>query len=230
MGRTGTMTTTHQIRFYESIVREYKELDTEITEGYVYDMLCALFKKHYLFDSYSADVVNPWVFSIKIITRGSAGQYSKKSICILQKDGKWGNVSILSCLKHPTHDTLVKNALRSEIHESQIQPLRDAVNPETFICPECGACGCEFHIDHFPTPFKTITEAFISERDLSFGTIALYRDPTTNYWLLSDRELAESWKSYHHTHARLRAICKTCNLSRGTGEKQPKPSHCLIVD
>lgn len=215
------------VAFYESL-RDTLPQETEIKDGFHYQSLVSLFRRHYQFDIYDPEVVKPYVFSVRDVVRGSKGQYKKKSITILKTDGTWGNVSILSCLKPPTQATLVRSAFRSEIHE-QIQPLRDAIKPEEFICPLCGSMTEDFHIDHFPAPFKSIVEAFISERDISEASLNLKKDTETNYWILEDRTIGESWREYHKTNARLRAICKTCNLRRGTGEKSSR-GKCLIVD
>jgi 5-methylcytosine-specific restriction endonuclease McrA len=79
-------------------------------------------------------------------------------------------------------------------------------------CPLCQSHASDWHVDHI-TPFKNLATHFIGERvaprDFDFSTEHGY--PT---FLPEDKDFEKAWADFHQEHARLRLICKPCNLKK----------------
>lgn len=210
--------------WYDNFIR-MRPLGTMYRPGdRFYTELSDLVKKHYDFTNYSKSFATPWEFTIY---NRKMGDRFRKSIGIRLTNGEFGNVSVKSCLSPPTKNTLLKNALRSEV-QADIDKIRATITQE-FACPLCGGVAVKFHIDHYPVSFQTLVERFGISPDEEIS-----KDPATNYWLLTNRTLASRWKEYHTANATLRPICATCNLRGGQWDTRTNPveklTHCILFD
>lgn len=68
----------------------------------------------------------------------------------------------------------------------------------------------DIHIDHIIL-FKELTDNFLKNK------INILTDFDDNYYngsMFKDKEFANEWFKYHLKHAKLRPLCKCCNLTR----------------
>jgi hypothetical protein len=84
-------------------------------------------------------------------------------------------------------------------------------------CETCGAslAAEHCHVDHaHPATFEQLIKGWLQSEHLTPDDIAIVRrkEYEQNSYL-EDPALAQSWIEYHAIHARLRCVCRRCNLS-----------------
>ena len=135
---------------------------------------------------------------------------------IVNSDGSMTDVSWRMCVtgKAKTSAQELLSALRYSI-EPQIQHHRQ--NTNTIVCPlcQCDLTSSGTHVDHV-VHFECVVDNFKQCNKLAIPD--KFDDATDGShrkcFRSIDNEFENTWKTYHHTHAVLRTICKTCNLTR----------------
>lgn len=121
-------------------------------------------------------------------------------------------------VKDTSREDLIK-ALRNSIYY-QIKEYKTTFDNK-FECELCKAKGTssrDFHVDHI-LEFKHIKDAFLSRFDPRTHPSTFRWDERGPTFYECDKELEESWKTYHAENASVRILCKTCNLARNRKDK-----------
>ena len=111
-----------------------------------------------------------------------------------------------------------KRALRCEI-QPQIDAFRQKL-PKHIVCPinNLRVPSAVASIDHVhPNTFAVLLRGWLSLCCVPLEKMET-RVTSDFRFELVDRNLAGSWKDYHRTHARLRALSKAANKALGDGE------------
>lgn len=117
------------------------------------------------------------------------------------------------------HAIWPKSAARKlmDVLRHLIAPDKIRFHDENFrgVCMTCGARIEHCHVDHaYPATFKRLTEDWLQSEHLTVYDVAIVNPSGyQRQSYLEDVALAESWIEYHQIHARLRCVCRTCNLS-----------------
>jgi hypothetical protein len=96
----------------------------------------------------------------------------------------------------------------------QIQKARMTMT--TLVCAVCQTTQ-SIVIDHYPVFFCTILNTFLKEKQILLSERNL--TIVNQRWLLSDEKLSVEWIEYHRKHARLRPLCRGCNLKNKPAKK-----------
>lgn len=131
---------------------------------------------------------------------------------IRHTDGSMSDVAWRRCLE-PT------NALREVAHVCR-SLVREQIN--TFrrdhfrgVCNTCGETITDCHVDHAPPDtFDSLVRKWLHVMRLSADDVVIlgargYEQPS----YFEDEILAPEWVEYHAINARLRCVCRRCNLS-----------------
>ena len=86
------------------------------------------------------------------------------------------------------------------------------------VCEESGKvlyAHDKSHVDHSGQPFVALVEDWLIENDLYYTDLKLVGPPTAKR--LQDKELSESWITYHRDYACLGIVDASANMSKGAG-------------
>lgn len=173
-----------------------------------YDILLELLKRHPHYDSKSKDMIN-----LKLIPN----VWNNKSLelRIVKEDGTDIDISwSKACIdgKSNTSETNLKKAMRSSI-DNQIHDFKERYNDN--ICQICKKETKQVHVDHIIF-FDTLVVEFINHKKMNKPTEFGDKEDGTNRpcFLNSDIGFESEWLEYHYRNAKLRILCKDCNLRR----------------
>lgn len=130
-------------------------------------------------------------------------------------DGTVWDFSWRNCLNPPTPEKRLTAILRTEIQDQiedfrncLIFPLQCPVSGDTITRISC-------HIDHQePDTFNALVTAWLRATGYSPDSIeTLHKEQYGGRASIKDRTIAEQWRSYHRSNARLRAVLAYANLS-----------------
>lgn len=130
-------------------------------------------------------------------------------------DGTLWDFSWRNCLTPPTPAKRLAFVLRSEIQE-QIEEYRNGIH-FPIKCPISGEVihrnNC--HIDHeYPDTFAALAEKWLRLTGYSPDSIKLlHKSQYGGRSSIKDRVIANQWRTYHRSKARLRAVSAFANLS-----------------
>jgi hypothetical protein len=127
-------------------------------------------------------------------------------------DGTKTDWSFYSCLDPPTAEDDALKGFRSAVR-SQIEDFKTEINYAA-PCPITNRPLLEddVHIDH-QVPFRKLVEDFLATRGLALRDVTVV--PTIDgqtTTVLADAALRDAWRTYHQTHAVLRAVSAEANL------------------
>ncbi len=142
---------------------------------------------------------------------------------------------IVGHIRHPpSHEARCSSAARHAIR-GQVDDFREgafcsrgAVSVPGVAAPiPCSACGCmvtqkfhRIHIDHYPEPFSTLWERFVSSGIVGVQDprlVVTINSPSGAFMLAPSADSA--WKQFHAKHASLRVTCRLCNLAAGKHDR-----------
>lgn len=137
-----------------------------------------------------------------------------KGFSVRHTDGSPFDFSWRDAIYQTGKFTKLSGICRHLIH-AQIREFRD--RKFRGVCEVCGkeirrdAC----HVDHIaPLTFQALLAGWLRSVHLDAHDIAIIPNPNYGgHSRLEDEFLAESWIEYHAINARLRCVCKHCNLS-----------------
>lgn len=160
--------------------------------------------------------VNEWAFYI------DSDGYGGKCFWLEREDGTRTDWSFRSCLKPPTHEQDVRQALRRAI-ANQVVEFRRFMFADLESLP-CAITGqpvtiYESHVDHKPPhTFLTLVGLYLTERGITYKDIAVV--PTEDgdtLTALVDKERERDWQEFHKQWAQLQITSARANLSQGRG-------------
>jgi len=130
---------------------------------------------------------------------------------ILKNDGSIDNISWRACVSGKKTDSF-KSASRVSIEE-QIKDFRKKCNYN-----ECSICKTKVspsdsHVDH-ENHFEEILCEFLRTTNKKKPTEFQDTPDGRKSFTLNDKEYEDEWKLFHKNKARLRLLCKSCNLKR----------------
>lgn len=151
---------------------------------------------------------------------GSDLRFGGRCFWIERIDGTRTDFSFKTCLKPPTHESDVRQALRFLI-TPQVMAFRD----NAFFLASEVACAITgemvttdgAHIDHRPPlTFLALIESFLKTMGLTYERIPV--KPTADgdtATYLADDEIGRAWCEYHQANAVLQVVTTRANLSQG---------------
>jgi len=128
---------------------------------------------------------------------------------IVKNNGDEDDVSLLNnCITGKPKDNLtiaMRNAIYPQIQEFKLHSVM-----------ECVLCHCttNIHIDHYQPQFVDLTTAFLQDWNGLLPNTFEQNDCHSKIFTHADTDFELKWIAYHRSHAVLRVLCKTCNLSR----------------
>lgn len=134
-----------------------------------------------------------------------------KGLClnIIKQDGTIDDISWKMCVSEKEKDNF-KSALRVAIHD-QISLFRE--NNEN----KCALCfttkNVEYHVDH-EIHFEELVHNFLKTCKLNKPTQFQNAEDNRKKFKTEDKDYEDEWNIYHKQHAKLRILCKSCNLKR----------------
>jgi hypothetical protein len=131
-------------------------------------------------------------------------------LTLLLSDGRTRDCSWRACvLGKEAEGTIVRKAMRRAVAD-QIAYHRQQATPYhlCWICNDLLRDGPR-HVDHV-VPFEMLALAFMRR----FAPLTAVALPDGGY-TLSDDELTNQWREFHHANAQLAVVHASCNLKRG---------------
>jgi hypothetical protein len=193
------------INYYRNEINNIK-LCFSIKTNYpsFYIELIDLFKNH---PDYPDKLKN--VIDISIINNKLNKKYYE--LQLIKQDGTFDNISYISCIKKPSKDTNLKNAMRYAI-SNQILEYKNSYEKDNLICETCNSKD-EIQVDHVIL-FKQLYNDFLKQNEINIPT--KFDDNYYNSAMFTndDEPFNKSWCIYHKKHSILRLLCKNCNLKR----------------
>jgi len=131
-------------------------------------------------------------------------------------DGTRTDWSFLACLTPPTHKQEVTAGFRAEVRD-EVQAFKTQAFDGIRIvrCPITNEAITitDAHVDHDP-PFERLLSDFLTSitRTIAEITVEPTQDGATDT-RLADRALGQAWAAFHRTHAGLRVVSRSANLS-----------------
>lgn len=126
---------------------------------------------------------------------------------LIRDDGTFEAISYMSCINEQNINKNLYGAMRDYI-DPQIKLFRKNSIMKCDICNKTN----DIHIDHIIL-FKELTDNFLKNKiniptdfDDNYYNGAMFKD--------KDKEFANQWFKYHLENAKLRPLCKSCNLTR----------------
>ena len=149
-------------------------------------------------------------------------EWGKKGRCfeIVRIDGSVTDFSFQKALHPASKRQLFKEACRDliskEIMDFRHRAFDTSGEDGRIDCPVTGdriSRMEESHVDHDP-PFDELVEALIQSEGIDIESVILSGSEDGELRKsFQDQELAQKWRAYHRTHARLRVVSKRANLS-----------------
>jgi hypothetical protein len=141
----------------------------------------------------------------------------------------------------PSTQRRIVDALRAEVCDDILQKKEEYFREHG---DDLGRISCvltgelisidQCDADHAPPyTFATLATLFIAARarDFSHGATCLIEWPDDPRGRLADRELAEDWRRFHHTHAHIRLVSHPANIARARdGIPNPKDRQLSLKD
>lgn len=177
----------------ESLIKEREQDYYELME---------LFKNH---PDYPDKLHN--VIDIKIEKNPRNKKYF--AFYLIKNDRNIDNISYLACINKPNLNKDINSALRDCI-ETQISNFKRSLREEK--CLFCDNAN-DIQIDHIVL-FRYLVDDFLTNKAYIPN---LFDDhPIYHYAIFKqeDKQFANEWYEYHLHNAKLRPLCKKCNLTR----------------
>lgn len=107
----------------------------------------------------------------------------------------------------------LQSAFRHAI-KHQIKTWRKSNYPLSAVCAQCGDHH-SLQVDHKEPQFIELTHTFLSkpENQQTIPTTFAYHKAGRKF-LPKDKNFKLRWQRYHHKHANLQWLCRTCNLQK----------------
>ena len=159
-----------------------------------------LFKNHPEYDTKLKDVVDLCIIRNK-------RNFKYFEINLIRADGTREDISYRCCINSRPTNYNINSALRYAI-EPQIKAFR---NSSELVCEFCKSIE-DIQIDHIIT-FKDLTDCFLKNRK-DIPTLFDDNDYNSCKFKLEDKRFENEWYIYHQNNAKLRCLCRKCNLAR----------------
>ena len=194
---------TQKTKYFQKILNKgvCTSLKTEREDDYN-DMM-VLFTEHPEYPEKLRDVVD-----IMIVRNKKVPKYYEFNL--VRENGDIEDISYRCCITKRGKETDYLNAMRNAI-EPQINYFR------TISERECEICGSnnEIQIDHI-YEFCDLVKDF--QKTTSLDKPSIFNDNYCNMAIFKeeDKEYEKEWYIYHKDNAKLRPLCKRCNICRFT--------------
>lgn len=172
------------------------------TDLHAYHFLVDLFRRHpkypeKVYDMCDLSIVqnklNPHCFELNI----------------LKSNGEVDDISWKNCVSGSGRDAFT-SALRVAI-DDQIKSFRSTCAIQCVLCNTVDADV--FHVDH-ENHFEEIVYEFLHTTQRNKPTLFQNTDDHRKAFTSNDKDYENEWKSFHKNRARLRLLCRSCNLKR----------------
>ena len=141
--------------------------------------------------------------------------YKKLSGLIGRLDGTRIDFSWVHCCEFKPRDLIAnfKSALRMAI-KNQTRKFKQSNSLICCICKVDDLLPDQYHVDHVK-PFSLLHQEFINKTNYQIPILFDDHISFQNAIFKKEDYLLESeWVQYHHTHATLQILCKSCNLKK----------------
>jgi hypothetical protein len=149
---------------------------------------------------------------------------------LIKEDGSINDISYRECFKKRTREQEIAFNLNSALRvaiEPQINNFKK--NIKNWKCDLCNS-NIDIQIDHI-TLFKDLSKDFLKNEIMSIPNTYekdYYNRPTFKE---EDNDFESRWCEYHRKNAKLRTLCKDCNLTRKkNGNIQEKKIRNLFIN
>jgi len=128
---------------------------------------------------------------------------------LIRNDGNIDGISYRDCINKPNLNKNINSALRDCIN-TQISDFRKSLKEE-----KCVLCDNtkDIQIDHIVL-FRYLVDDFFTNK--TYIPNSFDDHPIYHYAIFKqkDKQFADEWCEYHLHNAKLRSLCKKCNLTR----------------
>ena len=139
-----------------------------------------------------------------------------RCLYIERVDGTGTDVSWGACLK-PNNNKIDRVRAFREAIDYQIQAFRYDQLKTLRYCPYTNEQLTRYnnHVDHeYPLTFNILVKNFLNDIGITIGEVEITPAEDNQFApVLIDPVFTDAWRYYHLTHAKLRLISKTANLS-----------------
>jgi len=185
-----------------------------IKDHIYYDELLDLLKRHPNYKTKTEYMVNLAIRQNKL-NKSSLGVWIIKSDNNPDEDISWAKNCINS--KNNSKQSELNSALRSSIQE-QIMFYK-----KNNTLQECGICNINGdHVDHI-NHFELLTDMFLKNHNknlIPFDFDVMTDGSGRRCFKSKDNIFEKEWKEFHKKNAKLRILCKECNLTRPKYKKK----------
>jgi hypothetical protein len=138
-------------------------------------------------------------------------QYYNKELQIIKFNNIIDTVSYNKCItgKKDNEKLLLNQSLRYSIYE-QIKEFKE--NNDISKCIFCESSN-NIEIDHINT-FASLVKSFLNETKYEIPKIFERTNGNSYKFMKNDILFQKEWELYHKKNAKLRPLCKQCNLKR----------------
>lgn len=151
--------------------------------------------------------------------RGLLEQANRNHLFLVFKDaGEETNFSWAKCCNGFNVADIAYSTMRREVDDQRVEFKRAAFAGGVPLCAVTGVPLTEWvdaHVDHYPTPFAEIVDAFLASEGITAAEL-----PTVNHpgggQLMGNDEQRMRWRDWHRERASFRMLDKPKNLSLGS--------------
>ncbi len=162
----------------------------------------------YLFKMYHPEKHTKLKDVIDLCIVNNKRNFKYYEVNLIREDGTVEDISYRCCILNRPKNKSLNDAMRYTI-QPQIDDFKNSV--EIYKCEYCNSYE-NIEIDHIK-PFKDLTEDFLKNRN---DIPVLFDDSPYNFAMFrhEDKNINDEWFDYHKITAKLRCLCKQCNISR----------------
>jgi len=132
---------------------------------------------------------------------------------LIKEDGSIIDISYRECFKKRTKEQEIAFNLNSALRvaiEPQIEDFKK--NIKIWKCNLCNS-NVDIQIDHI-TLFKNLKEDFLNNNLINIPNMYEKDYYNRSIFRNKDKDIENRWCEYHKNNAKLRTLCKECNLTR----------------
>ncbi len=167
----------------------------------------------YLFERHS-DYPGKFDELIDVSIRYNPVFTNQLEVIIIKNNGEEDDVSVFkNCITGKPKDNLTI-AMRNSI----LPQILEFRNNNSLICELCKGIK-NIEIDHFDPLFVDLKTTFLNNYKDTLPVDFKQNNSHSKVFIDSDIHFENEWNKYHRKNARLRVLCKKCNLSREKGRR-----------
>lgn len=197
---------TEKLKYYKNILNKGVCTSLKNERENDYNDMMVLFTEHHEYPYKLRDVVD-----IMIVRNKKTPRYYEFNL--IRENGDIEDISYRCCINKRNDNYDYNNAMRNAI-EPQIKDFKGLCEDK---CEICGSIN-DIQIDHI-YEFCDLVKDFQCRTSLNKPSIFNDSYDNTAIFREEDKEYEYEWYKYHKNNAKLRPLCKRCNICRFTKTK-----------